>query len=118
VTRPIPARAQIVFIRRRFGDAITSGDSDTAPRLRGSARAAAQGGSGRVSAVKVLEVRRVGGSGSLKAIAKVRLGSITIHSCRIIQVPWSTDATGTTMEFPHPWVSLSVTEQRRRLRCE
>jgi DNA-binding cell septation regulator SpoVG len=51
----------------------------------------------------VLEVRRVNGSSSLKAFAKVRLGCITIHSCRIIQ-----QADG------DPWVALPQLPARRK----
>ena len=37
--------------------------------------------------IEVLEVRRMDGSGNLKAFAKVKLGCIVIHSCRIVQQP-------------------------------
>ena len=49
-------------------------------------------------------MRRVNGSGSLKAFAKVRLGCITIHSCRIIQ-----QADG------DPWVALPQLPARRKV---
>jgi hypothetical protein len=77
------------------------GDYDTARRL--DDRAAAQGGPGRPSAIEVLEVRRVNGRGSLKAFAKVRLGCITIDSCRIIQQPGG-----------DPWLALPQLPVRRR----
>ena len=49
-------------------------------------------------------MRRVDGSGSLKAFAKVRLGCITIHSCRVIQQPGG-----------DPWVALPQLPARRRI---
>ena len=52
----------------------------------------------------MIEVRRVNGSGSLKAFATVRLGCITIHSCRIIQ-----QADG------DPWVALPQLPARRKI---
>lgn len=47
-------------------------------------------------------MRRVNGSGALKAFAKVRLGCITIHSCRIVQQPGG-----------DPWVALPQLPVRR-----
>ena len=37
--------------------------------------------------VQVIEIRRLDGSGNLKAFAKVKLGSVIIHGCRAIQQP-------------------------------
>jgi DNA-binding cell septation regulator SpoVG len=37
--------------------------------------------------IEVLEVRRLTGDGNLKAFAKVRLGAVVIHGCRVIQQP-------------------------------
>jgi hypothetical protein len=52
----------------------------------------------------VLDVRRGNNSGSLKAFAKVRLGCITIHCCRIIQQPGG-----------DPWVALPQLPARCRV---
>jgi DNA-binding cell septation regulator SpoVG len=37
--------------------------------------------------VEVLEVRRLSGDGNLRAFAKVRIGCLVIHGCRVIQQP-------------------------------
>jgi hypothetical protein len=40
-----------------------------------------------MTAADVLEVRRLEGHGNLRAFAKVRLGAVVIHGCRVIQQP-------------------------------
>jgi DNA-binding cell septation regulator SpoVG len=39
------------------------------------------------ASIEVLEVRRLTGDGNLKAFAKIRIGAVVIHSCRVIQQP-------------------------------
>ena len=39
------------------------------------------------AAIEVLEGRRFDGHGDLKAFAKIKIGCIVIHSCRIVQRP-------------------------------
>jgi DNA-binding cell septation regulator SpoVG len=41
----------------------------------------------RPTALEVLEVKPVTGRGNLKAFARVRLGAVVIHGCRVIQQP-------------------------------
>jgi DNA-binding cell septation regulator SpoVG len=53
--------------------------------------------------VEVLELRRVENAGNLKAFAKVRLGCIVIHGCRVIQQPEQ-----------KPWVALPQTPARKK----
>jgi DNA-binding cell septation regulator SpoVG len=55
------------------------------------------------AALEVLEVRRLTGEGSLKAFAKVRLGCVVIHSCRIVQ-----------QDGQRAWVALPQTPARKK----
>jgi DNA-binding cell septation regulator SpoVG len=53
--------------------------------------------------IEVLEVRRLDGDSNLKAFAKVKLGSVIIHGCRIIQQPGQ-----------RAWVALPQTPARKK----
>jgi DNA-binding cell septation regulator SpoVG len=53
--------------------------------------------------VEVLELRRCDGMGNLKAFAKVKLGCIVIHGCRVIQQPEQ-----------RPWVALPQVPARKK----
>jgi DNA-binding cell septation regulator SpoVG len=53
--------------------------------------------------IEVLEVRRLTDGGNLKAFAKVKLGAVIIHSCRIIQQPGQ-----------RAWVALPQTPGRKK----
>jgi DNA-binding cell septation regulator SpoVG len=55
------------------------------------------------AAVEVLEVRRLDGSGNLKGFAKVRLGAVIIHGCRIVQ-----------QDGQCAWVALPQTPARKK----
>lgn len=53
--------------------------------------------------IEVLELRRLADPGNLKGFAKVRLGAVVIHSCRIIQQPGK-----------KPWVALPQIPARKK----
>jgi DNA-binding cell septation regulator SpoVG len=57
------------------------------------------------AAIEVLEVRRLSDGGNLKAFAKVKLGCVVIHGCRIIQ-----------QDGQRPWVALPQQPARRKSR--
>jgi DNA-binding cell septation regulator SpoVG len=54
------------------------------------------------AAIEVLEVQRIS-SGNLKAFAKVRIGAVIIHGCRIVQQPGQ-----------KAWVALPQTPARKK----
>jgi DNA-binding cell septation regulator SpoVG len=56
-----------------------------------------------MTAIEVLEVRRLSDGGNLKAFAKVKLGCVVIHGCRIIQ-----------QDGQRPWVALPQQPARRK----
>jgi DNA-binding cell septation regulator SpoVG len=39
------------------------------------------------AAVEVIELKRLDGNGNLKAFAKIKLGAVIVHGCRVIQQP-------------------------------
>jgi DNA-binding cell septation regulator SpoVG len=53
--------------------------------------------------IQVIEVRRIEGHGNLRAFAKVRLGPVVIHGCRVIQQPGQ-----------RPWVALPQVPARKK----
>jgi DNA-binding cell septation regulator SpoVG len=55
------------------------------------------------AAIQVLEVRRINGAGNLRAFAKVKLGCVIIHGCRVIQQP-----------DQGPWAALPQVAARKK----
>jgi DNA-binding cell septation regulator SpoVG len=53
--------------------------------------------------IEVLEIRRLPDTGNLKGFAKVRLGPVVIHGCRVIQQPGQ-----------KAWVALPQTPARAK----
>ena len=98
MTAPVPD----VVVARRFLSLIdeealaftfqTATDAEPKPRTRSPRQdhqsdAPAPRSVAMTAPVQVIEIRRLDGSGNLKAFAKVKLGSVIIHGCHVIQQP-------------------------------
>jgi DNA-binding cell septation regulator SpoVG len=60
-------------------------------------------GRAMTAAIEVLEIKPVNGLGNLRAFAKVKLGCVVIHGCRVIQQP-----------NQRPWCALPQVPARKK----